>query len=72
VATPPPEGASGDGCDGTRDARDAPFEDVDVMDSGGVGGRVGVTSSVWSLHGSKRDEGVGDCVKDVEECSEVE
>jgi hypothetical protein len=66
VATPPPDGASG-ACDGARGAYDASFEDVDVMDNGGVDGRVDVTSSEWSLHSSKRDEGVGDCVKDAEE-----
>lgn len=64
VATPP-EGACDGVSDGTRDACDAPFEDVDVMDNGGVDGRVEIiTSSVSSLNGSKRDEGVDNCDKD--------
>lgn len=46
---------------------DVDVMDVDVMDNGGVDGRVDVTSSELSLHSSKRDEGVGDCVKDAEE-----
>jgi len=72
VATPPSDGASGNDCDGARGTCDTPFEDVDAMDNGGVDGRMDVTSSVWSLHGSKRDEEVGDCGEDVEEHSELE